>query len=80
MSNFIKKIKNKDLPPYIIAEAGVIHNGNFLLAMNMIEIAASSGVDAIKFQTFNSKDLAIPSAEKAIYQKKNTDKIWHHSR
>ncbi|MHB8163399.1 MAG: N-acetylneuraminate synthase [Methanoregula sp.] len=56
---------------FIIAEAGVNHNGDFFLAKKLIDAASESGADAIKFQTFSAKDLVTASAEKADYQKKN---------
>jgi len=52
----------------IIAEAGVNHNGNILLAKELIDIAADSGADLVKFQTFNSSKLVTLSASKADYQ------------
>lgn len=58
---------------YIIAEAGVNHNGNFDLAKKMIYEAKIAGVDAVKFQTFKSDNLVSSFAEKAEYQKKTTD-------
>lgn len=57
---------------YIIAEAGVNHNGSLELAYELIDIAAKSKADAIKFQTFNSKKLVSDTAEKAEYQKETT--------
>ncbi len=57
---------------FIIAEAGVNHNGSFHLAKKMIEIAAEAGADAIKFQTFKAKNLVTFYAPKAEYQKTNT--------
>lgn len=57
---------------YIIAEAGVNHNGDFDKAMALVEAAAAAGVDAVKFQTFNARLLASASAPKAAYQKRNT--------
>lgn len=57
----------------IIAEAGVNHNGDINLAKKLIDIAADAGVDYVKFQTFNSKKLVSRHAEKAAYQKENTN-------
>ena len=59
---------------FIIAEAGVNHNGNIDLAKRMIEKAAWAGVDAVKFQSFKAEKLASKNAEKADYQKETTDK------
>ena len=57
---------------YIIAEAGVNHNGSFELACKMIDAAKKAGVDCIKFQTFKSCNLVSHNAQKADYQKKTT--------
>lgn len=57
---------------FIIAEAGVNHNGDVKKALELIDIASQSGVDAVKFQTFDSKSLTTASAPKAKYQKDNT--------
>lgn len=62
-------MKNKVL---IIAEAGVNHNGDLKLAKKLIDVAAYSGADYVKFQTFKTKDLVIKSAPKADYQKSNS--------
>ncbi|MCZ8157121.1 MAG: N-acetylneuraminate synthase [Leptospira sp.] len=56
----------------IIAEAGVNHNGDLNIAKELIEVAASSGADYIKFQTFQATELAAKSALKAEYQTENT--------
>lgn len=57
---------------YIIAEAGVNHNGSFELACKLIDKAKAAGADSIKFQTFNTKRLVSHTAEKAEYQKTAT--------
>ena len=59
---------------FIIAEAGVNHNGSVELAKKLIDVAAKSGVDAVKFQTFKTESLVSKNAQKADYQKKTTDK------
>lgn len=56
----------------IIAEAGVNHNGQLVLAKKLIDAAVEAGVDYVKFQTFNANLLVSKSAQKAEYQKNNT--------
>lgn len=56
----------------IIAEAGVNHNGDFTLAMKMVDAAKEAGVDYVKFQTFRPEKLVSRFAEKAEYQKDAT--------
>ncbi len=58
---------------YIIAEAGVNHNGNIEIAKALVDAAAQAGADAIKFQTFQAGKLVCKNAEKAAYQKKATN-------
>ena len=56
---------------FIIAEAGVNHNGSIELAKKLIDVAVEAGVDAVKFQTFKAEKLVSKSASKAAYQKEN---------
>jgi N,N'-diacetyllegionaminate synthase len=58
---------------YIVAEAGVNHNGSLSLAKQLVESAAKAGVDAVKFQTFVAKCGISKNAPKADYQLKLTD-------
>ena len=58
-------------PVYIIAEAGVNHNGEVSLATEMVKVARDSGADAVKFQAFNSELIASRAAPLAAYQKQS---------
>ena len=62
-------------PTFIIAEAGVNHNGDVNLAKKLIDAAVISGADAVKFQTWKTELLVTEQAEMAEYQKQNTQKV-----
>ncbi len=59
---------------FIIAEAGVNHNGSLELARQLIDVACEAGADAVKFQTFKADKLVCRDAVKAEYQQHTTDK------
>lgn len=58
-------------PCFVIAEAGVNHNGERSTARRLIDAAVAAGADAVKFQTFRAEQLATRQAPKAAYQKKS---------
>jgi len=58
---------------FIIAEAGVNHNGSVELAKQLIDVAANAGANAVKFQTFKTENLVSRGASKAAYQVEGTD-------
>ncbi|TFG47123.1 MAG: N-acetylneuraminate synthase [Candidatus Brocadiia bacterium] len=58
---------------FIIAEAGVNHNGNLELAKQLIDIAVNAGADAVKFQTFRAEKVVTPDTPKADYQLQTTE-------
>jgi N,N'-diacetyllegionaminate synthase len=58
---------------FIIAEAGVNHNGSIDLAFKLVDEAVKAGADAVKFQTFKSETLVSKNTQKAEYQKKTTN-------
>ena len=64
-SEFIKKV-------FIIAEAGVNHNGNLDMAIQMVDAAVAARADAVKFQTFNAEKVIAANAPKAGYQMETT--------
>lgn len=57
---------------FIIAEAGVNHNGSIEIAKRLIDVAVEAGADAVKFQTFKANKVISKFAEKADYQKQTT--------
>jgi len=66
------KVIGEDEPTFIIAEAGINHNGDIELAKKLVNIAVECGVDAIKFQTFKAEKVVAKDTPKAEYQIKNT--------
>ena len=61
------KTVSEHSPVYIIAEAGVNHNGDMNLAKEMIDVAAEAGVDAVKFQNFKADGLILKNIEKITF-------------
>lgn len=59
---------------FIIAEAGVNHNGSIFIAKKLIDIAVDAGADAVKFQTFKAENIVTKNAPKVDYQKQTTRK------
>ena len=60
-------------PCFVVAEAGVNHNGELALARRLVDAAAGAGADAVKFQTFRAELVASVAAPKAAYQLQSTD-------
>jgi len=71
--NIAGQIIGLDQPCFIIAEAGVNHNGDLELARKLVDAAVSAGANAVKFQTFVADRLVTTDAPKAEYQKETTE-------
>jgi len=67
-----KKIIGHNYPCFIIAEAGVNHNGDMSLARQLIDVAFEAGADAVKFQTFIAEEIILQNAPKAQYHIQTT--------
>ena len=71
------KIRNQlvghGCPPFIVAEAGINHNGNIDIAFEMINLAKKSGVNAIKFQTFKSEEVVADSKQMFTYKSQDKE-------
>ena len=62
------RLLSDDSPVFIVAEAGVNHNGDTEIARKLIDAAVEVGADAVKFQAFKSESLILDSVDKAPYQ------------
>ena len=69
----IKKIGEKE-PVFIIAEAGVNHNGDIDTAKKLVNAAVDAKADAVKFQTYKTENIVTFKGKKAIYQKRSKEK------
>lgn len=65
-------------PCFVVAEAGVNHNGDLQMAKRLVDVAYNAGANAVKFQSFSAESLATMDAPKADYQKETTDNSESH--
>ncbi len=70
--NIDKKKIGENKPIFLIAEAGVNHNGSYAIGRKLIDVAVNSGADAVKFQTFKADNIIIPNGPKAKYHLETT--------
>ena len=63
-----ERVVGDGAPAFVIAEAGVNHNGDVRLALELVDVAARTGADAVKFQAFVTDEVVTSRAEKAAYQ------------
>lgn len=68
------KVVGENQPIFVIAEAGVNHNGKLSMALRLIDAAAAAGADAVKFQTFRAEDVVTRNGQMVNYQIKNIGK------
>ena len=71
----IRQILNNKKKIFFIAEAGVNHNGSLKIAKKLVDIAVSSGADAVKFQNFKCEELLTKNAKKMKHQTRSNNKI-----
>ena len=72
--NIFKRFENRT---FIIAEAGVNHNGDVKLAKKLIDVAKDAGADAVKFQTFKAEEVVTSQGKKADYQHRSKEKTQY---
>ncbi len=69
-----EKYRDTSVKTFIIAEAGVNHNGSLEQALKLVDAAVNAGADAVKFQTFKAENIVSKTLQQADYQTKNTGK------
>src|SRR2546425_4438251 len=76
--SFVEGFAGNPSPCFVIAEAGVNHNGDLGLAKRLVDAAVDVGADAVKFQAFRAEELASLQAPKAHYQLFTTGRDESH--